>query len=136
MADEEADINPMIDDTNQWVLVLQLECINQHKKGEDKLRIHNRMQELLMKISTTYANVPFDKLDSTIQTSLTELGEFIGADRFYIFDYDLEQKTCCNTYEWCNDEIEPEIEGLQSIPLVECDERMGFFGYHTGTELE
>ena len=52
-----------------------------------------------------------------IRTSLKQIGEFVEVDRSYIFSYDFVNNTTSNTYEWCAEGIEPEIENLQNIPI-------------------
>jgi len=84
-----------------------------------QLQFQTRMQQLLVKISNTYINIPADGLDALINNSLQELGEFIGADRFYIFDYRKEVDAFYNTYEWCSPGVEPQIEYLQGTPAAE-----------------
>lgn len=75
------------------------------------------MQELLTIIADTYINAPLDKLEDIINQSLKQMGEFVQADRAYIFEYDWENNVCNNTYEWCNQGISPEIGNLQGVPL-------------------
>jgi hemerythrin-like metal-binding protein/PAS domain S-box-containing protein len=91
--------------------------ISERKLVEDELRKQTRLQNLLMKISATYINLPPEQIHSTINESLAELGEFVQADRMYIFDYDFEQQVCNNSYEWCDKGIEPQIKNLQGFPL-------------------
>ena len=47
-------------------------------------------------------------------------GEFYNADRCYIFEECKSKKTIGNTYEWCADGIEAEIDKLQDIPVEVC----------------
>ena len=91
--------------------------ITYRKQREDVIRQQLKLQDILIKISSTYINIELDKVEATIQNSLQELAEFVGADRAYIFDYDFNNETTSNTYEWCADGIEPEIEQLQNVSL-------------------
>lgn len=84
--------------------------ISEQKQAEE-------LKELLISISNTYINAPIDFFDQTINNSLLEMGEFVNADRSYIFDYDWDKNVCNNTYEWCADGITAEIDNLQQIPL-------------------
>jgi len=86
-------------------------------RAEDSLRYEIDLQKILIDISSTYINIELDKVEETIQKSLEEMGNFVGADRAYIFDYDFGDNTTSNTYEWCAPGIQPEIENLQKIPL-------------------
>ena len=76
-----------------------------------------RFQELLISISTTYINADLSDIDQLIRASLQQIGEFVEADRSYIFSYDFTNNTTSNTYEWCAEGIEPEIDNLQNVPI-------------------
>ncbi|MBU2996316.1 GHKL domain-containing protein [Cellulophaga baltica] len=78
---------------------------------------HLRFQDLLISISTKYINSDLSDIDAIIQSSLKQIGEFVEADRSYIFSYDFENKTSTNTYEWCAAGIDAEIDNLQEVPL-------------------
>jgi len=91
--------------------------ITYRRQREEIIRQQVKMQELLIRISAVYINIDLEKVEETIQKSLTELGEFVGADRAYIFDYDFAENTASNTYEWCSDEVFPEIQDLQRVPF-------------------
>ncbi len=93
--------------------------------AEEKNRIQTQIdqeiaiQNLLIKMASTYVNIDLKDIESNIQNSLTEIGAFVNADRSYIFNYDKELKTSSNTYEWCSEGISPEIDNLQNIPTSE-----------------
>lgn len=76
-----------------------------------------RFQDLLISISTKYINADLTDIDKLIEQSLKQIGEFVESDRSYIFSYDLVNQTTSNTYEWCANGIEPEINNLQNIPI-------------------
>lgn len=77
----------------------------------------NPLFELLLKIALRYINVPLAEAHSTINLTLAEMGQFVNADRVYIFDYDFHNSNCSNTYEWCAPGITPEISHLQQTPI-------------------
>jgi signal transduction histidine kinase/CheY-like chemotaxis protein len=81
-----------------------------------------RMQELLLKIAQTYINLPTHQADSTLTRSLREIALFVGADRSYIFEYDLYENVTHNTHEWCAEGVVPQIDHLQNVPLGEISE--------------
>ena len=86
----------------------------------DKDQIINqqlRLQQLLISISTEYINADLQNIDGLINNSLQKMGEFVEADRSYIFSYNLTDNTTNNTHEWCAPGIEPEIQNLQNIPV-------------------
>jgi len=76
-----------------------------------------RLQDLMIKISSTYINIELERVEEVIQQSLQEMSEFVNADRAYIFDYDFDANVCNNTYEWCREGISAEINNLQNVPL-------------------
>jgi PAS domain S-box-containing protein len=89
--------------------------ISESKNNEEIIFQQIKLQELLIKISTTYINVNIDNINSVINTSLQEMGEYVGADRAYIFEYNFANKICKNTFEWCNSDFQPKLKDLQSI---------------------
>jgi len=93
--------------------------ISENKAHQEFIYQQIRLQELLIKISTTYINIDLENISKVIHLSLKELGEFVGADRAYIVEYDFVNNVCNNTYEWCETEIEPKIYNLQEISLSE-----------------
>ncbi len=99
-----------------------LHDITGRKTAESKLRNLSGLQNLLMKMATEYINLDLGDIGKTINASLAQLGSFVNADRAYIFDYDWENQTCSNTYEWCYENITPEIEHLQQVPLSDIPE--------------
>jgi PAS domain S-box-containing protein len=87
------------------------------RSSEADLKRQTRLQQLLMNTSNTYINVGKDDFDHTINKSLAELGEFMSADRCYIFEHDYNRQVTNNTHEWCADGIEPQIDQLQDTPF-------------------
>ncbi len=57
-------------------------------------------------------------IDKAISKFLNEVGKYYGAQRAYIFDFDYVNNVINNTYEWCGDTSEPQIENLQNIPIA------------------
>lgn len=84
---------------------------------EKRLIKERRLQELFALVSRTFIHITPSELDKTIDTVLKELGEFIDADRMYIFTYDFVKMTATNTHEWCAPGIDPQIAYLQSTPI-------------------
>ncbi len=91
--------------------------ITKEKEAEQALMRHAEMQRILINLSTKYIDLPLAEVEQAINDSLRELGEFVGADRSYVFDFNLEKGICSNTYEWCGKDIKPEIQNNQNLPL-------------------
>ncbi len=81
------------------------------------MKDQGRLQAILMKIAAKYINIGLSEVEDTLKLSLGEMATFVEADRAYIFDYDWDEGTCSNTYEWCSEGTNPEINNLQEIPL-------------------
>ena len=83
---------------------LLMECINILRKSEDHEVAFNKLLELV--------------------------ASFYGADRSYIFEFDLGSQRLSNTYEWCAEGIEAEIDKLQNLDLSIVDRWIVQFEAH------
>lgn len=99
------------------IFTRQVGLILDRNMAEDKLRHQSHLQEILMKIASTYINVPLGEMEKTINTSLVELATFARADRVYVFEYNWDRQFCRNTHEWCAEGIDPQIDHLQRVPF-------------------
>jgi diguanylate cyclase (GGDEF)-like protein/PAS domain S-box-containing protein len=114
----ERDYIPVFAENNNFIgHMWQYRDITERKKTEKALTHHSQLQKLLMELMADFINIPLEKLDDAINVALKELGEFVGADRVYVFDYDFKKGICTNTYEWCAPGISPQIENLKAVPL-------------------
>ncbi len=57
-----------------------------------------------------------DTPEKSILALLKHLGQSLRSDRVYIFE-ETEQGTVKNTYEWCSEGVEPQIDNLQDVPF-------------------
>ncbi|NUN10203.1 MAG: PAS domain S-box protein [Ignavibacteriaceae bacterium] len=89
--------------------------ITELKKRDAELKKHYDMQKLLLKITNSFIDMPLENADQAISEALREIGEFIGADRVYIFEYDYKNRWTNNINEWCARGIEPQIDSLQQV---------------------
>ncbi len=84
----------------------------------DKLRRENEERircESISNLAMTEAlqqNHPEDE----INCFLASIGRSLEVDRIYIFEDNKEADETNNTYEWCADDVNPEIGNLQHIP--------------------
>ncbi|HMP72891.1 MAG TPA: response regulator [Kiritimatiellia bacterium] len=97
------------------------------KRAERELLRQAELQDLLVRLSSTYISLPFDQFDASLNLSLAELGRFVESDRAYVFEYDLEKGMCRNTHEWCGPGIDPQIHTLQAVP---CGDMAGWVEAH------
>lgn len=93
------------------------EDITERKRKEELLSFQENFRKLLIEISSSYINLPLHEVELSINSSLAVMGSFTGADRSYIFDLDCSTMLCSNTFEWCNEGIDPQIDNLQEIQL-------------------
>ena len=87
------------------------------QRYRQQLRENAALQGLLATISSRLINVDSRDADTKINQALELCGRHFDADRVYIFKYDWQAQTTKNTYEWCQDDIEPQIELLQEMPV-------------------
>lgn len=83
---------------------------------EKELIYNNKLLRVLTQLATRFINLPVQDIEVEINHALGEIGQFAGVDRVYIFDYDWIDDSMSNTYEWCGQEISPEINNLQKVP--------------------
>lgn len=60
--------------------------------------------------------VQVENIEDGIMQSLVKIGKTCGAQRTYIFEISEDGKTMNNTFEWCEEEVEPQIDNLQNLP--------------------
>lgn len=58
-------------------------------------------------------------LSTGINQMLALAGKTYDVSRAYIFEDTEDGLYCCNTFEWCNEGVEPEIESLQQVSYEE-----------------
>ena len=82
-----------------------------------QIKLHS-MDTILHQISLMDQVGNEQELSEIIHSLLQAIGNYTGADRVYVFDWETDQKdSLSNTFEWCADEVTPEIANLQAIPV-------------------
>lgn len=74
-------------------------------------------QNLIFELSIQFINLPLDQVSSAMNYALEKVAEFFLADRAYVFDYDFQNSTTSNIYEWCSEGVHPQIDELKDVPL-------------------
>lgn len=59
----------------------------------------------------------YDKPDEQINEFIRFFGQHIGSERFYIFEDDIKHHVTDNTYEWCANDVIPQINELQQVDM-------------------
>ena len=93
------------------------EDVTKKKEIEAEIKRQSDLQSILMDISTRYINVPLSEVNNSINDSLKEIGEFVGANRSYIFKHNYENSTTSKTFEYCAGDTPSRIGVLQNVPL-------------------
>jgi PAS domain S-box-containing protein len=107
-----------VDSSGQTIsMVGTMQDITERKIAEKEIILQKEISEILTNISTRYINVYANNMDEVINNSIEELGNYISADRAYVFDYNFDDKILTNTYEWCREGITPMIDESQAIPF-------------------
>ena len=65
-----------------------------------------------------------DDVNAAINEILKIIAGFHNADRAYIFELDEERSVVNNTYEWCRENVEPQIDALQGVDIAVIDRWM------------
>ncbi len=74
------------------------------------------LEKAVAEISSEFARLKPEEVDSAIDRALARLGHLTGAERSNIFTFRDEEKFLDNTHEWCCDGIESRKDMLQRIP--------------------
>lgn len=91
--------------------------ITEWKRIKDTLQNRLALERLIIDASSRFINLETDEIERGIQCALQEVGEFVGADRSYVFMYTEDGQRMNNLYEWCAVGIEPQIGRMQEIPI-------------------
>lgn len=94
---------------------VQWRDISRRHEAEQALSRRQALGGLITSFSSHFINLPADQIDGGIEQALGELGEFVGADRSYLFSY--HDGLMSNRYEWCAEGIEPQLERMQNVPV-------------------
>ena len=90
--------------------------ITDRKQTEESLQYRLRFEAHITKISTSFINLPLKDINEGINRALETVGEFVGADRSYIFRFSEDGLAMDNTEEWCAPGVEPQVDNLKNLP--------------------
>ena len=88
-------------------------CIENDILRKNELR-YRQQQELLSEIALELNSV--DEFEKRINAILRKIGIHSNVSRVYIFEDSEDGLSTCNTFEWCNEGVLPQIDHLQDIP--------------------
>jgi PAS domain S-box-containing protein len=75
-------------------------------------------EDELLQLSSRLTGISASEIENALNMALGRIGQFLGADRSYIFEFSSDVSNFSNTYEWCNEGISAEIENLQEVPVT------------------
>ncbi len=84
------------------------------KQKEAQIKKNYERQKLLAEISQVFLSL--DNFQEKVNFVLKRLGTHTRVSRVYIFENSEDGAFCSNTFEWCNEGIEPQIDKLQNVP--------------------
>ncbi len=90
--------------------------ITERKLAEALLQYRVVLEQLIGDISTHFLNLPPAETDRGIHQALHALGEFLGVERTYVFQFAESGATIDNTHEWVAPGIEPRTCRWQNVP--------------------
>ena len=91
--------------------------ITARREAEAALRRRLEFEGLVAQLAAEFINLPADQVVQGIDRALRAIGEFVGADRSYVFQFRHGTERMDNTHEWCAPGITPEMANLQDIVL-------------------
>ncbi len=89
--------------------------ITARKRAEEAIAHTHAFNHLVTTLSNQFINLPFDHVDEMISGTLQLIGEYVKADRSYVFQFLDDLRLMNNTHEWCAEGIEPAIDALKNI---------------------
>ena len=104
------------DDFGEIVMLTgTLQDITEIKKTHQELHKKIKFEHYLGKIAERFVKV--EAHENAIIHVLRDIAQLNDADRSYIFELNWDEGTMSNTYEWCSDRAEPQIQHLQKVPV-------------------
>ena len=89
--------------------------ITDRKLAEEELQLRVEFEQRVSKISAELVGVSGSNINQVINQALASIGEFIDADRAYVFRFKNHGNLMDNTHEWCADGVESQINSLKNI---------------------
>lgn len=103
--------------------------ISQLSRSNSDIESHYEVASLSRNLNEYILETLMNSTDvlSDIDAILAAIGKQMGVSRAYIFEDSADRQYCCNTFEWCNEGISPEIENLRALPHAELDNLYSLF---------
>ncbi len=89
----------------------------ENRSGDGDYRLG--LDRIISALAMEFMRLGSHEIDGGIDRALALLGEYVGVDRAYVFQFDKAGVLATNTHEWCREGIEPRISRLQGILMDE-----------------
>ncbi len=99
----------------QTKILLVREEITKRERSRQVIRRQAKLRKLVNRLSSDFINLSLNEVDQTINEALKQMGEFIAADRCYIFLFNLENTVANNKYLWQKEDVSSLKAELQHI---------------------
>ncbi len=90
--------------------------ITERKQSEAVQAYNREFEHLVTTLANQFINIPSGSIDIIVNDALKTIGEFVHADRSYIFQFYDNRRLMDNTHEWCAEGIGPQIDMLKKLP--------------------
>jgi PAS domain S-box-containing protein len=93
--------------------------ISDRKRLEKEVRYRADFDRLISRISSTFLKSTGFDIEEAIHQALCSIGEYIGADRAYVFQFDDNSDVIDNINEWYADGIDSQIHIIKKFRIRE-----------------
>ena len=100
-------------------VVVVMEDVTEAENARDKLRFRDKVENLIISITTDFIKMQGSALNLGIHDALLNLGVIMDVDRAYLFQFSDDLRRMTNTHEWCASNIQPQIDSLQDLKTFE-----------------
>ncbi|WP_018953828.1 PAS domain-containing protein [Thioalkalivibrio sulfidiphilus] len=123
-------ITPVLDGQGRPCQYISIRTdISALKTAEMGLRRQHEMQRMVARAAVGFIN---RNIDEAFMQALQICGEYVGADRSYLFLYSDDGTTVTNTHEWCAPGITPQKDRIRDVSIAE----MGWIAQRLATDSE
>src|SRR5262245_9038175 len=93
------------------IAAIPLACLaavfDERRRSNEALADRLRFEELLVRLSSTFVHLPSHKLETAFETSLRQLGQFLGLDRVTLYRLSRDPGEFVAAYTWSGPGVEP-----------------------------
>lgn len=82
-----------------------------------KRRQNEEFEQELLQLSTKLTGIPLNEINNALLLALSRIGTFLKVDRSYIIEFNRDEESFSNTYEWVGEGIRPVQQKVQHIPF-------------------